>query len=39
MKMHMSVLLDKAKPGTEDTRGLNLVAVGRVIVQVTKLTL
>jgi hypothetical protein len=39
MKMHMSAMLDKVKPGTEDTRRLNLVAVSLVIVQVTKLTL
>jgi hypothetical protein len=32
-------ILDKAKPGTENTRGLNLAAVRRMTAQVTRLPL
>jgi hypothetical protein len=39
MKMQMFTILDKAKPGTENTRGLNLAAVKRTTVQVTRLPL
>jgi hypothetical protein len=37
MKMHMSTILNKAKPDTENIRALNLAAVKRTTVQVTKL--
>jgi hypothetical protein len=33
--MQIFAILDKAKPGTENTRGLNLAAVRRTTVQVT----
>jgi hypothetical protein len=39
MKMQMVATLDKAKPDTGDTRGLNLAAVKHTTVQVTKLPL
>jgi hypothetical protein len=35
----MFAILDKAKPGTESTRGLNLVAVRHTTVQMTRLPL
>jgi hypothetical protein len=35
----MFAILDKAKPDTENTRGLNLAAVRRTTVQVTSLPL
>jgi hypothetical protein len=37
--MKMFAILDKAKPGTENTRGLNLAAVRRTTVQVTRMPL
>jgi hypothetical protein len=39
MKIQMFAILDKAKLGTENTRGLNLAAVKRTTVQVTRLPL
>jgi hypothetical protein len=39
MKMKMFAPLDKAKPITENTRGLNLAADKHMTVQVTKLLL
>jgi hypothetical protein len=38
-KMQMFEILDKAKPGIESTRGLNLAAVRRTTVQMTRLPL
>jgi hypothetical protein len=37
MIMKMFATLDKAKPGTGNTRGLNLVAVEHTTVQVSKI--
>jgi hypothetical protein len=37
MKMEMFTILDKAKPDTENIRGLNLVVAKPMTVQVTKL--
>jgi hypothetical protein len=39
MIMEMFAPLDKAKPVTEDTRGMNLAAVKHTTVQVTRLPL
>jgi hypothetical protein len=39
MKMKMFATVDKAKPDTENIRGLNLAAVMCMIVQVTRLSL
>jgi hypothetical protein len=39
MKIKMFAILVKAKPDTESTRGLNLVAVSHTTVQVTRLPL
>jgi hypothetical protein len=39
MKMQMSAILGKAKPDTENIRGLNLAAVKRTTVQVSRLLL
>jgi hypothetical protein len=39
MRMNMFVVQDKAKPDTEDIRGLNLAVVKLRSVQVTKLPL
>jgi hypothetical protein len=39
MKMLMFAILDMAKPDTGNTKGLNLVAVKRTTVQVTRLPL
>jgi hypothetical protein len=39
MKMKMFQTLDKAKPDTGDTRGLNLAAVKHMTAQVTKMPL
>jgi hypothetical protein len=39
MKMQMFAILGKAKPGTENKRGLNMAAVRRTTVQVTRLPL
>jgi hypothetical protein len=37
MKMQLSAILGKAKPDTKNIRGLNLAAVKRTIVQVSRL--
>jgi hypothetical protein len=39
MKMKLFTILDKAKPDTENIRGLNLAAVMCMTVQVTRLSL
>jgi hypothetical protein len=39
MKMQMLAALDKAKPDTENIRGLNLAAVKHMTVKVTELPL
>jgi hypothetical protein len=39
MRMNMFVVKDKAKPDTENIRGLNLAVVKLTTVQVTKLPL
>jgi hypothetical protein len=39
MKMEMLATSEKVKPNTENVRGLNLVAVKRTAVQVTRLLL